>query len=44
VQVEVEALEMDDLRQLIADAVASRWDDDAYETALEREVREEQGL
>jgi hypothetical protein len=40
VQVEVEALDPNALRQLLSDAVADYWDDDAYTAVLEREKGE----
>jgi hypothetical protein len=40
VQVELDALPPDVLRQLYADAIAEHWDDAAYQAVLEREVAE----
>ncbi len=44
VQVEVDALDPNDLRQLFEDAVAAYWDDDAYDKVIRRETRERSRL
>jgi hypothetical protein len=44
VQVELEALDPDDLRGLYEDALADFWDDDAYDTVMAREAEDREGL
>jgi hypothetical protein len=44
VQVELEALDPDDLRALYEDALADFWDDDAYEAVLESERADRETL
>ena len=44
VQVELEALPPDVLRELYAEAVADYWDDDAYRAVVEREQAERRTL
>jgi hypothetical protein len=44
VQVELDALDPDDLRALYAAAIADYWDTDAYRAVLEREARERDRL
>lgn len=43
-QVELDALDPNDLRTLYEDAVANYWDDDIYQRSLARETREERQL
>lgn len=43
-QVELDALDPDDLRRLYEDAFAQYWDDDTYQRSLRREAREEAQL
>ena len=44
VQVELDALPPDRLRDLYAEAIADFWDTSAYESAIEREHSEAAGL
>lgn len=44
VQVEVEALDPDDLRQLVTDAIEPYWDEDAYRAVLAVEAEERETL